>query len=87
MSKLLQIAWRTVGTRREWGIAHELDTGRLENLCILEVDEISSSFAPQPPEACHDRRAGKHRLRRQKGQAPREAMMRGVQALSNGVAR
>jgi hypothetical protein len=41
VTKLLRVAWRTVGTICERVVAEELDPNRLGDLFILGVDEIS----------------------------------------------
>ena len=41
VTKLLRVAWRTVGTICERVVAEELDPNRLDDLFILGVDEIS----------------------------------------------
>jgi transposase len=41
VTKLLRVAWRTVGTICERVVTEELDPNRLDNLFILGVDEIS----------------------------------------------
>ena len=41
VTKLLRVAWRTVGTICERVVTEELDPNRLDDLFILGVDEIS----------------------------------------------